>query len=181
MSDLERAAAEHLRQQRELSARETASAEAAEQARAREQQLLRDRAAEFFAFARRHGAPLLCRYIAFEGDQSPSWYERKGELCVVAKAWNHGMGSFTSSVWRWAVTEDGTVFPEPWEASIVRPKDVRDELYFLERPSYYPQQPHLGLADHFAPAAAALLEPLPIGNGFRTGVQTNGWIGYRWS
>ncbi|MFF0478713.1 hypothetical protein [Streptomyces sp. NPDC004284] len=178
MSDLERAAAELLRRQRELSAKETAAAEAAEQAHARDQQLLRERAKEFFAFARRHGAPLLRRYIFIDGGQeSPHRHERTNDLCVVAQAWSDGINSFDTP--RWAVSEDGTVYPYVLEVPYGQPKSVRDERYFRQHSSYADQLAYLSLSDDFAPAAAALLESLPLPGGLRTGVQDGGWIGYR--
>jgi hypothetical protein len=174
--DLERAAAERLRRQREVAARETATAKAAEEARAKEEQHLRQQAKEFFSFARRHGAPLLRHYLAHdEGEALILRFRRTPSLCVAALPW----GS-TSWDWRgWAVDENGTVHPEAHEAPLVSRVDrIRDARWFYTREDAPPFRGRFRFED-FSCAAAALLESLPVGERFRTGVQDSGWIGYR--
>ncbi|WP_431676081.1 hypothetical protein [Kitasatospora sp. KL5] len=185
MSDLEKAAAEYARRQREHATQE---AEAAQNtARENERFLLRGR--EFFAFARRHGAPLLHRYIELEfGDQPSTYrYQRTGERYIAAAPWGEEWKMF-DSLQGWALREDGTV----WSGlstgiSSHSSHDIVDRRYFTTRAARgtalgtAPERggiPHYLCEEHFPAAGAALLDPIQLAPGVRTGIQQNGWIGY---
>ncbi|WP_017541978.1 hypothetical protein [Nocardiopsis halophila] len=182
MSELEEKAAEYARRLRTRAAQEAETERTAAQEEARK----RDQAKEFFAFARRHGAPALPRYYVREEahEGRPERYERIDELCVVARAWNDAVKKFDGRTW--AVSADGAVHREvsvsAWPGHTPRELGIVDRWFFITR--YSDSGPNYINTDSFydealPAAAAALLEPAPLAQGMSTGLQDNGWIGYR--
>ncbi|ARF82044.1 hypothetical protein HS99_0008805 [Kitasatospora aureofaciens] len=188
MSDLERAAAEYVRRQREHTAKEAEAAQAA--ARQRERGLRQGR--EFFAFARRHGAPVLRHYVEFELGDQPTYhrYKRTDQVAVVAAQWIEGNGDFNWN-YGWAVMENGAVHHGVLRHGFTHEesRDVVDRQYFITRAHRMTRMdapPALGVSpydefcdQHFPAVGAALLEPVQLAPGMKTGIQRNGWIGYR--
>ncbi|MCY9787919.1 hypothetical protein KIK06_28985 [Nocardiopsis sp. EMB25] len=183
VSELEEKAAEYARQLNKRAAKEAKTKRTAAQEKARK----RDQAKEFFAFARRHGAPALPRYISrhagYEGRLE--CYERTNKVYVVACEWDGPLKQFSST--GWAVSANGKVHHSV-SGAIVEQGYTPEQLGIFDRwfvvTSYSGSGPKYINTDffydeHLPAAAAALLEPARMAKGVRTGVQDNGWIGYR--
>lgn len=166
VSELEKAAAEHARRQREIAQREARQQAEKRAAAAREMGMFTRHAAEFFAFARKHGAPLFQRYTELVYTDY-STYKRTPDQCVVAVGWYPG-GHFIEP--RWAVTSDGAFYLSAY----VRNK--RDVVASRKGTEHYPVET---LEAHFVAAASALTAPVRLPNGQQTGIQPDGTIGYR--
>ena len=189
MSELERAAAEHARLQAERARNEAAERAVAEKGAAHERQRLHKAVTEFFAFARRHNAPLFQLYSYTDSQEKGFQYTRTKHQCVAAVSWDASRGGFA---WRgWAVTADGSFFgdvssSEPWRP---RFRDSRVVAVERTRPGQPDGNAYLGgpvsassydyFLKDFVAAASALMTPVDLGKGRRTGLQPDGWIGYR--
>ncbi|SDP96354.1 hypothetical protein SAMN04487905_12014 [Actinopolyspora xinjiangensis] len=179
MSGFEEKATKYARWLRERAAQKAET----ERTAAREEARQRRQVQEFFTLARRHGAPALPRYIArdagFEGRQTR--YERTDEVYVVACEWIEAVTRFDGP--SWAVDADGTVHRPVSGGAIPSyttgsPLGIVDRQFFITH-DFSSSGPTGGFVDETLPAAAAaLLEPAPLAQGMRTGVQDNGWIGY---
>lgn len=190
MSDFEVAAAAHARRQRQVAEDEAARHAEAQRAASQDAVLLRERAREFFAFARSHGAGVFRRYDAHD---IPGYgvgqyrYARTGDMCVVAAALDPRFG--TAALSGWAVTTDGEVYHA---ASVRRQSDVRKPMRRGVRDSVFVavdtrrhakagHRSYDSMNPAFVAAAAALLTPVAVSPhfpGLLTGVQRDGSVGY---
>ncbi|WP_406230522.1 hypothetical protein [Nocardia sp. NBC_01009] len=129
--------------------------------------IFRRHAAEFFAFARKRGAPLFQRYMELEYTDY-SEYKRTPDQCVVAVGWYPG-GHFIEP--RWAVTSDGALYLSAYV------RDKRDVVASRKGPDLFWSAETLEA--HFVAAASALTAPVRLSNSQQTGIQPDGTIGYR--
>ncbi|WP_328406690.1 hypothetical protein [Nocardia sp. NBC_00403] len=166
MSELEKAAAEHARIQREIAQREARQQAEKRAAAARRMGMFTRHAAEFFAFARKRGAPLFQRYTEHDYIDF-SEYKPTPDQCVVAGGW-YPFGGFKEP--RWAVTSDGALYLD-WYV-----RNKRNIVASRKGPYHYPVET---LEAHFVAAASALTTPVRLPNGQQTGIQPDGTIGYR--
>lgn len=185
MSSLEDAASEHARRQRQ--AAEPAAVNYAQSQRAREQQaaLLRERAREFFDFARDHAAPTFPLYL--EGSMEHPGMYRVDEPCVTAAAWDRGVFAGRYTPGQWAVSSDGNVY---YYARIEQRRRFRDAQHYGIRDKVFVRidmrnhELHQITCErmnaHFVAAAAALLNAVPVARvpETLTGIQNDGLIGY---
>ncbi|MGW1027632.1 hypothetical protein ACWD4J_28700 [Streptomyces sp. NPDC002577] len=170
MSGLEDAAAAHARRLRREA--EAAAARRAEAQRAAEKELvhLRERAREFFAFARDHGAPVFRRYDPSE-PMANTKLTRTDEVCVVVESARERVGgpkAVTSNglVYPWAQIHQKRRFLHPWF------QGIRDDVFVTADIHTRDYGATERLVDWVA-AAAALLDPVA-----GTGVQKDGSIKY---
>ena len=170
MSDLEDAAAAYARQLRREA--EATAARRAEAQRVAEQELakLRERAREFFAFARGHGAPVFRRYDPAEPIANTQ-LTRTNEVCVVVEATREvgGPKAVTSNglVYPWARIHKKRWFLHPWL------QGIRDDI-FVTADIHSRDYGATGRLSDWVAAAAALLDPVA-----GAGVQEDGRIKYR--
>lgn len=181
MSDLGDEAAARARRQRQAAQAQAARYAEAERAAQQDGARLRERAREFFVFARDHGARTFRLYTTYDiFTDSAETLTRTDEMCVLAARWDRESFSGTS----WAVTAGGTVYdrvtrseqrryPRAWR------RGIRDTVFAVAADTFTASG-YERMRPHFV-AAAALLDSVPANPGYSdalTGVQKDGWIGY---
>ncbi|WP_377267377.1 hypothetical protein [Peterkaempfera sp. SMS 1(5)a] len=189
MSGLEDAAAALARQKRQ--AAESAATRYAETQRAQQQNaaFLRERAREFFVFARDHGTPTFPLYL-YGSMEHDGAYARMDETCVMASTWHLSYGWTGELGHRWAVTSGGGVYTYARIERRQRIRDarrygIRDEVFVVvdmrSHDTIRRSLAYRRLSPHFVAAAAALLDPVRGSTSDPeklTGIQSDGSIGY---
>ncbi|MFC9609482.1 hypothetical protein [Streptomyces sp. NPDC056938] len=186
MSDLGDAAAAHARRQEQ--AAEAAAINRAQRQRAHEARaaLLRERAREFFDYARDHAAPLFPLYL-LGSLQHDGAYARIDEPCITAAAAGHDLFTGRHPVGRWTVTSDGSVYCSARIEQRQRVRDARrygireDVFVVVDMSRHDLWEPHYGeLRPHFEAAASALHKAARLAGSWdlMTGIQSDGLIGY---
>ncbi|MGW6747661.1 hypothetical protein [Streptomyces sp. NPDC055006] len=186
MSDLGDAAAAHARRQQQQAAKAATINHAQEQRAHEARALLRERAREFFDFARDHAAPLFPLYL-YASLQHDGAYARIDEPCITAAAADRASFTGRYPVDRWTVTSDGSVY---CHARIQQRQRVRDarrngirekDFVVVDMREHDLWEPTYGeLSLHFTAAASALLNAVPLAGSWdlMTGIQGDGLIGY---
>lgn len=188
MSELERAAAEHLRTQRETAKREAQIHAEDQQTAARADEAMRRQTLELFEMARRRGAPTFQRYTCSHVDVGETVYTRTAEKCVVAMSWREKHGSLME--YSWAISSNGALYTDVHvraEGGGRRHKQQFREQQFRDKQVVITTYGEVGpgrfsLADvtaHFVAIAAALMESVWLAPGKQTGIQADGSISYR--
>ncbi|QKW17884.1 hypothetical protein HUT16_01340 [Kitasatospora sp. NA04385] len=172
--------------------------EASERDKAREEaarnaQRVRGAVREFLDLATRRRVPLFQFYWhTWHGKALLSRYTRTGLQCVVAFPWNEHNREFASFRGGWAIATDGSFFDPVsvagvWESA--QERGIRDQRAAYAEPETegYAYGQLKGVhgansADSYMRrligAASALMAPVELGSGMRTGIQPDGWIGY---
>ncbi|WP_345709016.1 hypothetical protein [Kitasatospora paranensis] len=157
---------------------------------ARNLQRVRAGVRDLVDLAARRRVPLFRLYWEITHGGETLWhsYTRTGLQCVVALDWNEASREF-SAFSGWAVATDGSFFRQVNLAGDYQRRrgDIREQRAVCAESDvdgYSQLTGRFGASNtdffmrQFVAAASALMAPVELADGKRTGIQPDGWIGY---